>query len=79
MFVLDLHFLILHSGAASGGDVGLDFHAATEDRVVSQFLLDAEELVVLGDTVTAGKRAGFDLATVRGDGEVGDGVVLSFT
>jgi hypothetical protein len=44
-----------------------------------QFLLDAQELVVLRDTVAAAHGAGLDLAAVRGDGEVGDGVIFGLT
>src|SRR5690606_20891792 len=40
---------------------------------------DAEKLVILRDTVRAAEGAGFDLAAVRGHGDVGDGGVLSFT
>src|SRR5512142_2865046 len=42
----------------------------------AQLLLDAEQLVVLGDAVGAGGRAGLDLAAVAGHGQVGDGGVL---
>jgi ribosomal protein S18 acetylase RimI-like enzyme len=41
-----------------------------------QLLLDAQQLVVLGDPVRAGRGAGLDLAAVGGHGEVGDGGVL---
>src|SRR4051812_11225811 len=43
---------------------------------VGELLLDAEQLVVLGDTVRAGRSAGLDLAAADGDGEVGDRGVL---
>src|SRR5258707_8412011 len=39
-------------------------------------LLDADELVVLGEPVGARERAGLDLPAIGGDGEVGDGRVL---
>ncbi|MPM30051.1 hypothetical protein SDC9_76593 [bioreactor metagenome] len=44
-----------------------------------QLLLDAQQLVVLGDTVGTGRSAGLDLATAAGDREVGDGDVLGLT
>ena len=43
---------------------------------LAEHRLDAQQLVVLGDSVGAGRRAGLDLAAVGGDGEVGDGDVL---
>ena len=49
-----------------------------EDGAVAEFFFDAEELVVLGDAVGAGGCAGFDLAAVGGDGDVGDGGVFGF-
>src|SRR3989475_5937800 len=50
--------------------------AAGVDRRVIEDLLDAQQLVVLGDAVRAGRGAGLDLAAVGGDGQVGDGDVL---
>ena len=50
--------------------------AAGVDRGVVQDLLDAQQLVVLGDALGAGRGAGLDLAAVGGDGQVGDGDVL---
>ena len=50
--------------------------AAAVGRGLAELLLDAQQLVVLGDPVAAGRRAGLDLAAVGGDGEVGDGGVL---
>ena len=45
-------------------------------RDLAQLLLDAEQLVVLGEPVGAGEAAGLDLPAIGGDGEVGDGRVL---
>ena len=45
--------------------------AAVRGRL-AELLLDAQQLVVLGDAVAARRRAGLDLAAVGGDGEVGD-------
>ena len=45
-------------------------------RLVAQLLLDADQLVVLGEPVGARQRAGLDLAGVGGDRDVGDGGVL---
>ncbi len=45
--------------------------------VAAEDLLDAEQLVVLGDAVGAAEGPGLDLAGVGGDGDVGDGGVLS--
>src|SRR5215216_4292821 len=46
------------------------------DGGASQGLLYAEELVVLGHALAAGRRAGLDLARVHRHGEVGDSRVL---
>ncbi len=43
---------------------------------IAQFGFDAQQLVVLGNAVGAGGRAGLDLAHVQGHGQVGDGAVL---
>src|SRR5699024_7001528 len=43
---------------------------------VPKHLLDAQQLVVLGHALRAGRGAGLDLATIAGHGEVGDGRVL---
>src|SRR5690606_7480757 len=43
---------------------------------VTEGLLDAQQLVVLRDTLGAGGRAGLDLSAADGDGEIGDGGVL---
>ena len=50
--------------------------AAGVARRGPQLLLDADELVVLGQAVGAAERAGLDLPAVGGDREVGDGGVL---
>ena len=75
----DVKFFVFHGDAASGRLVELDLHAATEDRVFTQFLLNAQKLVVLGDTVATGKGACLDLAAIGCYSEVGNGVVFSFT
>src|SRR5215210_5596169 len=49
--------------------------AGVEGRVPEGFLY-AEELVVLGHALPAGRRAGFDLPGVHGHGEVGDRRIL---
>ncbi|MOA09487.1 hypothetical protein D3C78_1293200 [compost metagenome] len=51
---------------------------AAEDRSGSQAILDAEQLVVLGDAVRTGRCARFDLAGVRSDCDVGDRAVFGF-
>src|SRR4051812_20920119 len=43
---------------------------------ITELGLDPEQLVVLGDPLGPGRGTGLDLATVRGDGQVGDGGVL---
>src|SRR5206468_5019838 len=43
---------------------------------LAQVVLDAQQLVVLGDAVGPRRRAGLDLAAVGGDGQVGDRRVL---
>src|SRR3972149_2366162 len=45
-------------------------------RPLPQLLLDAQEAVVLGGALAAGRRAGLDLAGAGGHGQVGDGGVL---
>ena len=39
---------------------------------LAEALLDAQQLVVLGDTIAACRSPGLDLAAVGGDGEIGD-------
>src|SRR6187455_116144 len=55
--------------AREGGPTGV------ASRVV-ELLLDAQQLVVLGDPLGAGGGTGLDLAAVGGDREVGDRGVL---
>ena len=43
--------------------------------MIAELFLDAEELVVLGDALSAVGGAGFDLASIQSDDEVGDGGV----
>src|SRR5438128_1389698 len=43
-----------------------------------KLFFNSQELVVFGDAIAAGGGAGFDLAAVGGDGEIGDGGVLGF-
>src|SRR5262249_49859400 len=45
-------------------------------RLLAELLLDAQELVVFGGAIGPRKGAGFDLAAIGGDREVGDGGVL---
>ena len=54
------------------------FHPGV-DRLAAQFVLDAQQLVVLGDQIAAAERAGLDLAGAGGHGQVGDGGVLRFS
>ena len=49
---------------------------ARVDREPIELGLDAQQLVVLGDALAAGRRAGLDLAGAGRDGEVGDRRVL---
>ena len=53
-------------------------HFTTKNRVVTQFFLDPEELVVFRNTICAAERSCLDLACVGRDGDVGDGGVFSF-
>merc|ERR1712060_427032 len=46
------------------------------DGLVTEFLLDAHELVVLGVAVRTARRAGLDLASAQADREISDGRVL---
>ncbi|MEY5012337.1 MAG: hypothetical protein RLY69_52, partial [Verrucomicrobiota bacterium] len=53
--------------------------AHAEESVVAQFLLDAEELIVLRDPVRAAHRASLDLTAVGRDSDVSDRAVLGLT
>src|SRR5205807_4285714 len=53
-------------------------HLTAVYGVVTKFLRDAEQLVVLSDPVRARERSGFDLARVGRDCNVGDGRVFGF-
>mmetsp|Transcript_38092 Transcript_38092/g.76335 ORF Transcript_38092/g.76335 Transcript_38092/m.76335 type:complete len:202 (-) Transcript_38092:853-1458(-) len=46
---------------------------------LAQLLLDAQQLIVLGETLGAAGRAGLDLACAEADGEVGDVGILGLT
>src|SRR6266702_5267011 len=46
---------------------------------IGEVLLDAQQLVVLGDPLATRRGAGLDLAGVRCDGEVGDERVVGLT
>src|SRR5690625_1697136 len=48
-------------------------------RGVLELLLDAQQLVVLVDTLTTGGGARLDLPAVRGHGQIGEGGVLGLT
>ena len=50
--------------------------AAGEARGRAELFLDAQKLIVFGDAVGAGGRAGLDLAGAHGDDEIGDEGVL---
>lgn len=50
-----------------------------EDRIITEFLFDAEELVVFADAVGAAERTCFDLARVGRNGDVRDGRIFRFT
>src|SRR4051794_20628694 len=49
-------------GAQRAGPLGAEDRAARVGGVAAQGLLDAQQLVVLGDAVRARRRAGLDLA-----------------
>ena len=51
---------------------------ATPARLRFQRLFDAEQLIILGDAITATCRSRLDLTRVDRNREVGDGGVLSF-
>src|SRR3954468_3327661 len=61
--------------SAAGGEAREGGGAGVPRRVV-QLLLDAQQLVVLGDALAAGRGTGLDLTAVDRDGEVGDRGVL---
>ena len=59
--------------------LGLTLHAlVTINGEITEFLLDAEELVVLSHTVGAAERTGLDLTRVGSHGDVSDGSIFSF-
>jgi len=47
-------------------------------RLIAELLLDAQQLIILGDPVGAGQRTGLDLPATGGNGEIRDGRVLGF-
>src|SRR5437763_6029905 len=69
-------FVFVISGCAGALCQCLQRRPAGIFRLRTQLLLDAEQRVVLGGAVGAGQRAGFDLAAIGGDREVGDGGIL---
>lgn len=50
--------------------------APGEAGLCTQFALDADDLIVFGQSVGTGKRTGLDLPAVSGDREIGYGGVL---
>ena len=65
--------------ATSKGGLGLTLHAlVTINGEITEFLFDAEELVVLSHTVGAAERTGLDLTRVGSHGDVSDGSIFSF-
>src|SRR2546430_8899162 len=69
-------FVLVISGGAGALRQCLQRRFAGIFRLLAELLLDAQELVVLGGAVGACQRAGFDLAAIGGDREVGDGGVF---
>src|SRR5215208_408688 len=57
----------------------LQCRAAGKFPLRSQFFLDTQKLVVLGDPVGTRQRAGLDLPAIGGDREIGNGGVLGLT
>src|SRR5437870_3820437 len=53
-------------------------HLSAVDRVLSQFFLNPQKLIVFGDAVGATERTGLYLPGVRGYGDVRDRRVLGF-
>src|ERR1700710_3069836 len=62
---LEFDLLVAREGAGTG-----------VARGVVEFVLDTQQLVVLGGAVGAGRSTGLDLPAVHGHGEVGDRGVL---
>src|SRR5437762_377231 len=54
----------------------LERSAAGIGRLRAEFLLDAKQLIVFCRAIGARHRAGFDLAAIGCDGEIGDGRIL---
>ena len=52
--------------------------STVEASGLAELFLDAQELIVLSDAVSAAGRTGFDLAGGGGDGEVGDESIFGF-
>ena len=57
----------------------LNLQVTGVDRGRAELFFDAEELVVFRDPIAAGSRAGFDLAGIGRDGDIGDGDILGLT
>ena len=53
-------------------------HVGPADRSAAEQRLNFQQAVVFADAVGPGRRAGFDLPGVEGDGDVRDGGVLRF-
>lgn len=64
--------------AANLGQIRKRFHSWIK-RCCVQILLNSQQLVVLGNTVGAGGRAGLDLSGIQSDDQVGDRRILSLT
>src|SRR5579863_3350044 len=66
------------SGRLAGGSLSerLQCRLPRKFTLASQFLLDAQQLVVFGGTIRARQRAGLDLPAIGRDREVGDGGIL---
>lgn len=58
----------------SGPELG-----ASVDGVVTELLLDTEDLVELGETLRTGRSTGLDLTSAETDDDVSDGNILSLT
>ncbi len=62
--------------APEAGFRALDRRQSAIARLGPQFLLDAQQLIILGCPVGARQRSGLDLSTTGGNREVGDGGVF---
>ena len=74
-----LYFVFQYNQKLLTHPLGVSESHAGEFGRAAQFLLDAQELVVLGGALATTRRARLDLTRAQTDGEIGNVVVLGFS